>query len=238
MAEQRLDKIISDSGVATRSEAKALIKARAVTIDGEPALSPERKLDPEAHIIVCSGKLLNTKRFRSFMLYKPVGVISATEDREQKTVLDLLPKELRQLGLFPVGRLDKDTTGLLILTNDGELSHRVTSPRHEVVKRYELKTDGALEEKDAAALAAGLELRDGTKCKPAILEIDPSDKNRASILITEGKYHQVRRMMAAVGKPVLELKRCSEGGLNLDEKLRPGEYRELSDEELELLFTN
>lgn len=238
MAEIRLDKIISDSAAATRSEAKALIKTGAVTVDGKPALSSDIKLDPEAHVIACSGKRLNTKRFRSFMLHKPAGVVSATEDREQKTVLELLPGELQALWLFPVGRLDKDTTGLLILTNDGELAHKVTSPRHEVVKRYELKADGALDEGDAAALAAGIELRDGTKCKPARLEIDPADPERASIYISEGKYHQVRRMLAAVGKPVLELKRCSEGGLYLDESLKPGEYRELSDEEIGLLFTN
>lgn len=238
MTELRLDKIISDSGLATRSEARALIKARAVSVDGKPVSDPAAKFLPDAHLIVCLGKTVNQKKFRSFMLHKPAGVVSATEDREQKTVIDLLPPELRALGLFPVGRLDKDTTGLLILTNDGELSHRITSPRHEIKKCYELLSDAPLDESDRAALAAGIVLRDGTKCRPAALEIDPADEKRASIRISEGKYHQVRRMLAALGKTVLELKRRSIGGLNLDESLAPGELRELSDEEIALLFTN
>ena len=238
MAELRLDKIIADSGAATRSEARALIKKRAVTVDGAAVLSPEAKFDPEAHTIVCAGQKLNTKRARSFMLHKPEGVVSATEDREQKTVIDLLPQELQALGLFPVGRLDKATTGLLILTNDGELAHKVTSPRHQVLKCYELTVDGKLGSEDAEALADGIELRDGTRCLPAKLEIDPENAAHAWIYINEGKYHQVKRMLSAVGKPVLKLKRCSEGGLKLDECLRAGEYRELSDEEIALLFTD
>ena len=141
------------------------------------------------------------------------------------------------MALFPVGRLDKDTTGLLLLTNDGELAHRITSPRHEVKKLYELTTDEGLGEADALSLAAGIELRDGTHCRAALLEIDPDEPRHAFMTISEGKYHQVKRMLASVGKRVLTLKRCAEGGLSLDKSLAPGEVRELTKEEIGLLFT-
>lgn len=238
MQQLRLDKIISDSARVTRSEAKALIKAGSVSVDGTVVKSPELKLDPENCRIICAGRQLCTVRFRSFMMNKPAGVLSATEDREQQTVIDLLPEELSGLGLFPVGRLDKDTTGLLILTNDGELSHRVTSPRHAIKKRYELTVEGELETEDILALAEGIELRDGTKCRPAQLEPDERAPSHGFITISEGKYHQVKRMLAALGKPVKELKRCSEGGLKLDENLLPGQVRELSKDEIALLFTD
>lgn len=237
MAMQRLDKIICAAGLATRSEVKKLIKSGAVAVDGVVASDGGMKLETGAHTISCCGKPVNTDHSRCFMLNKPKGVLSATEDREQKTVLDLFSPELRALGLFPVGRLDKDTTGLLLLTNDGELSHKITSPRHSVVKCYEALVDGELTEQDAAAFAEGIELRDGTKCLPARLKLDPVEASRAQVYISEGKYHQVKRMLAALGKPVLELHRRSIGALELDLALSPGEYRELSAEEIELLFT-
>ncbi len=237
MAEIRLDKIISESGIASRRGANGLIKAGAVIVDGKPLKDGSVKLDPDKHVIVCGGQRLKPARFRYIMLNKPQGVLSATEDREQKTVIDLLPEELRRLGLFPVGRLDKDTTGLLLLTNDGGLAHKVTSPRHEVKKLYELHTEVSMEEGDELTIAAGIELRNGTKCRPAALKIDPDNSSHAFIEITEGKYHQVKRMLAALGKPVVKLKRCRVGALPLDESLQPGENRELKAEEVALLFT-
>ena len=164
------------------------------------------------------------------MLYKPEGLLSATEDRRQKTVLDLLPKELRRRGLFPVGRLDKDTTGLLLLTDDGALAHALLSPKKHVDKVYLARVEGRVDRSDISALAEGMTLGDGTRCLPAGLE-PLGDGSQCRVTLREGKYHQVKRMLAARGKPVLTLKRLSMGGLALDEELKPGEWRFLTKEE-------
>ena len=229
----RLDKIIADSGIASRSEAKALIRAGRVVIDGSIASGAEEKYDPEAAEIRVDGVKLNTARFRCFQLYKPAGVLSATEDREQKTVLDLLPPPLRRLGLFPVGRLDKDTTGLLLLTNDGDLAHRIISPKRHIPKVYRAEVDGVLDSEDIAAFAAGILLADGTQCLPARLETVGPSVGRVTVY--EGKYHQVKRMFAARKKPVIALHRERVGGLALDPALAPGQFRELTETDLSLL---
>lgn len=231
----RLDKILCDAGLATRSEARGMIAAGRASVDGTAVTAPDAKFDPETSDVRLDGVPVDTHRFRIFMLNKPEGVVSATEDAAQKTVLDLLPRELRRLGLFPVGRLDKDTTGLLLLTNDGALAHELTSPRHRVDKVYAFTADGMLGEKDAAALAAGITLRDGTRCLPALLSMDPADSSRGTIAVQEGKYHQVKRMLAACGAPVTTLKRLSMGGLALDPSLQPGAFRELTAAEYALL---
>ena len=234
MALQRLDKILCDLGLASRREVKNIVKSGRVLVDGRLPAGPEQKLDPEAATITLDGEALRYRRFRSFMMDKPAGVLTATEDRTQPTVLDLLPPELRRLGLFPVGRLDKDTTGLLLLTNDGDLAHRVISPKSEVPKRYHARVDGIPDEEDARAFAEGLVLGDGTRCLPALLEYGGTDE--CLVTLREGKYHQVKRMLAARGKPVLALRRLSVGGLTLDETLGPGGLRELTESDLCTLF--
>lgn len=234
MALQRLDKILSDLGLASRREVRAMIKSGRVLVDGRLPAGPELKLDPETAAITLDGEALCYRRFRTFMMDKPAGVLTATEDRAQPTVIDLLPPELRRLGLFPVGRLDKDTTGLLLLTNDGDLAHRILSPRSDVPKRYRAQVDGVPDEEDARAFAAGLVLGDGTRCLPALLECSGSCE--CFVTLREGKYHQVKRMLAARGKPVLALRRVSVGGLTLEETLGPGGLRELTESDLCTLF--
>ena len=235
MAQQRLDKILSELGVGSRRELKEFIRAGRVKVDGEICRRPEQKLDPERQELTLDGKALRYKCLRYFMLDKPSGVLTATEDRDQKTVLDLLPEELKRLGLFPVGRLDKDTSGLLILTNDGEFAHRVISPKSCVEKRYYADIDGDVTDADVAAFAAGITLRDGTECLPARLEyLGPG---KCLVTVREGKYHQVKRMLASRGKPVLALRRLSIGGLALDESLGQGGLRELDEKDLCKLFS-
>ena len=235
MALQRLDKTLADLGFGPRKELKEMIRGGRVRVDGEVCLKPEQKLDPERQRLTLDGRALGYKRLRYFMLDKPAGVVTATEDCEQRTVLDILPEELRRLGLFPVGRLDKDTSGLLLLTNDGEFAHRVISPKSCVEKRYYADIDGEVDESDIAAFAAGLRLRDGTECLPAKLEnVGPG---RCLVTVTEGKYHQVKRMLASRGKPIRSLRRLSVGGLVLDEDLGPGGLRELDETDLCKLFS-
>lgn len=230
----RLDKLIADSGAASRKEAKNLIKYGRVTVNGRAPLSAEEKFDPDRDEICVDGRRLSCGKFRYFMLHKPGGVLSATEDSAQKTVLDLLPEELRRVGLFPVGRLDKDTTGLLILTNDGDYAHKVISPKKHVPKRYRAAVDGELDEEDVQAFARGLGLADGLECMPAQLEIlRPSV---GVVTVYEGKYHQVKRMFASRDKHVTALHRLSIGALELDGALTPGSFRELSVAEAQLVF--
>lgn len=235
MALIRLDKVLADLGLGSRRELKELIRGGHVRIDGVVCLKPEQKLEPERQKLSVDGEELLVRRLRYFMLDKPAGVVTATEDREQKTVLDLLPPELRRLGLFPVGRLDKDTSGLLLLTNDGEFAHRVISPKSCVEKRYYADINGEVTREDVAAFAAGLLLRDGTVCLPAGLE--RAGEHACCVTVTEGKYHQVKRMLASRGKPVQTLRRLSIGALVLDESLGPGGIRELTQEDLCKLFT-
>lgn len=220
---ERLDKLLAGTGKWSRREVKALVRQGLVRVDGRLAASAEDKLDPAAAIITVAGETISLCRFTYVMLHKPASVLTATEDRKQPTVLDLLPPELRRIGLAPVGRLDKDTEGLLLLTNDGELAHRLLSPKYHVEKRYFARVDGELSAADAEAFARGMTLGDGLECLPAGLEVLP---DRVCIVtLREGKFHQVKRMLAARGAPVLYLKRLSMGPLTLDDSLAAGAYR-------------
>jgi 16S rRNA pseudouridine516 synthase len=236
MSSFRLDKIVCDSGLATRSEARGLIATGRVRVNGRVETHADLKIELDSAEVSVDGKTINGNKFRYFMLNKPEGVLTATEDREQKTVLDILPEELRRLKLFPVGRLDKDTTGLLILTNDGEFCHAVTSPKKHIKKLYEFTAAGELSSEDAEAFKEGITLRDGTKCLPAGLEIDKNDLCHGFASIYEGKYHQVKRMLASRGKPVVKLKRLTIGELRLDEALKPGDFREIFENERRLIL--
>lgn len=231
---ERLDKLLAGTGKWSRREVKALVRQGLVRVDGRLAASAEDKLDPAAAIITVAGETISLCRFTYVMLHKPAGVLTATEDRKQPTVLDLLPPELRRIGLAPVGRLDKDTEGLLLLTNDGELAHRLLSPKYHVDKRYLARVDGELSAADAEAFARGMTLGDGLECLPAGLEVLP---DRVCIVtLREGKFHQVKRMLAACGAPVLYLKRLSMGPLTLDDSLAAGAYRLLRAEEISALY--
>ena len=224
---ERLDKLLAGTGKWSRREVKALVRQGLVRVDGRLAASAEDKLDPAAAIITVAGETIALHRFTYVMLHKPAGVLTATEDRKQPTVLDLLPPELRRIGLAPVGRLDKDTEGLLLLTNDGELAHRLLSPKYHVDKRYLARVDGELSAADMEAFARGMTLGDGLEVLPDRVCI---------VTLREGKFHQVKRMLAARGAPVLYLKRLSMGPLTLDDSLAAGAYRLLRAEEILALY--
>ena len=230
---ERLDKIIANRGIASRREVKELVRQGRVIVDGRLASSPEEKVDADAACLLVDGQSLDCRRYTYLMLHKPAGVLSARVDGRQQTVLDLLPGELRRRSLSPVGRLDKDTEGLLLLTNDGALAHRLLAPRSHVDKVYYARVEGALEPADAAAFAAGMTLGDGLECLPAGLEI--LSPGECLVTLREGKFHQVKRMLAARGKPVLYLKRVRMGNLPLDPALEPGTYRYLTEDEVESL---
>lgn len=234
MAAQRLDKIIASTGRWSRREVKDLVRQGRVTVDDVPARSAEEKADPEQVVIAVNGELLNWRRYTWVMLNKPAGYLSATEDGRGATVLDLLPQDLQRQGLFPVGRLDKDTEGLLLLTNHGELTHRLLSPRYHVDKVYYARVEGVLTAADTVAFAGGMVLADGLECLPAGLEL--LSPQEALVTLREGKFHQVKRMLAACGKPVTYLKRLSMGPLRLDEALAPGAFRPLTDREIHTLL--
>ena len=229
----RLDKLLTQSGLYSRNEARELIRSGRVSVDGETLRRPEVKAAEDAAVFV-DGEEVNCSLCRYFMLNKPAGVLSATDDRSQPTVLDLLPREIRALGLFPVGRPDKDTTGLLLLTNDGGFAHRVISPKHGVVKTYLAVTASPVDAEDVRAFWEGITLADGTHCLPAVLE--PLDGCRCRVLVSEGKYHQVKRMLAACGKPCTALERTAVGALELDPELPRGGWRELRQFETGLVF--
>lgn len=234
MAAIRLDKIIADSGIASRKEAKELVRAGRVKVNGIIAASADAKYDTQNCTVLVDGQPIDYSRFRYIMMNKPNGVLSATEDAGQETVIDLLPENLRKQELFPVGRLDKDTTGLLLLTNDGGFSHSIITPKRHVAKVYRAAVTGVLDESDIRAFEEGIVLADGTKCMSAKLEIVRPSVGLATVY--EGKYHQVKRMFAARGKHVTALHRVSIGGLELDKSLAPGQFRELSEEERKKIF--
>lgn len=237
MSLMRLDKIVGSTGRWSRREVKQLVKEGRILVDGKPAPAADEKYDPEQSEIRVDGEALCFSAYHYVMLHKPAGVLSATEDRRAGTVLELLPPELQKLELFPVGRLDKDTEGLLLMTDDGALAHRLLSPKHHVDKVYYAKTDGVLTEADCAALAEGLVLEDGLHCLPAKLEIlSAGAQSEVLITLREGKFHQVKRMLASRGAPVLYLKRLSMGPLRLDPQLECGKWRYLSKTETDALL--
>lgn len=229
---ERLDKFLCDSGVGTRSQVKQILKAGRVTVDGIPERDNSRKIDPQKQTVCLDGEAMGGKRRIVLMLNKPAGFVTATEDKQERTVMELLPPAYRNMDVKPVGRLDKATEGLLLFTNDGDLLHRLISPKKEVPKVYYAKHEGTAKQEDVAAFADGMELRDGTKCLPAKLEL--LGPGESLITVCEGKYHQVRRMMAARGMTVGYLERRQEGGLTLD-GLPRGQVRELDEKEVHML---
>ena len=234
MAKERLDKLIASTGRWSRREVKTLVREGRVLVDGRIAGSAEEKYDAESCRIAVNGEELLLRRYTYVMLHKPAGVLSATEDGRGRTVLDLLTPELRKIGVFPVGRLDKDTGGLLLLTDDGELAHALLSPKKHVDKIYYARVSGRLAPEDCAAFEAGMTLGDGLECLPAGLEL--LSPQEALVTLREGKFHQVKRMLAACGKPVTYLKRLSMGPLRLDEALAPGAFRPLTVGEIHTLL--
>ena len=229
---ERLDKFLCDSGAGTRSQVKVILKSGAVTVDGIPVKDGSVKIDPNKSVICLRGQTLGGKKRTLLMLHKPAGYVTATEDKNDPTVMDLIPAEYRHLELKPVGRLDKATEGLLLFTNDGDLLHRLISPKKEVPKVYYARHEGTATEEDVAAFREGLVLRDGLHCLPAILQ--PLGAGESLITVCEGKYHQVRRMMASREMTVLYLQRRQEGNLTLGD-LPLGQVRLLTDEEIAAL---
>ena len=229
---ERLDKFLCDSGAGTRSQVKVMIKAGRVTVDGMVQKDAAAKVDPKAQSVCLDGERLGGMQRLVLMLNKPAGYITATEDKKDKTVMELLPENLRRMGLNPVGRLDKETEGLLLFTNDGDLLHRLISPKKEVPKIYYARHESCATQEDVNAFAAGLTLGDGTVCRSAKLE--PLKEGESLITVCEGKYHQVRRMMASRGMPVLYLERRQEGNLTLGD-LKRGDCRLLTEQEIQSL---
>lgn len=233
---ERLDKILANTGRWSRKEARELIRAGRVSVDGVTARAPEDKADPAA-VFTVDGERISGEKQVYLMLHKPAGLVSATEDPRQPTVLELLPEHLRRVGLFPAGRLDKDTEGLLLLTDDGELAHRLLSPKFHVDKVYYARLDRPLGEADRTAFQEGLTLEDGLRCLSADLRL-LGDGREALITLREGKFHQVKRMTASRGAHVTYLKRLTMGPLTLDPALPPGAYRLLTGEEVAKIREN
>ena len=229
---ERLDKFLCDSGVGTRSQVKAILKSGRVTVDSKPEKDGSRKIDPALQRVALDGEILGGKRRAVVMLNKPAGFVTATEDPVERTVMELLPPEMKHLDLKPVGRLDKATEGLLLFTNDGDLLHRLISPKKEIPKIYYARHEGQAGAEDVQAFAEGITLRDGTCCLPA--QLNPLGPGESLVTVCEGKYHQVRRMMASRGMTVTYLERRQEGNLMLG-KLPRGAVRELSEEEIRAL---
>ena len=234
----RLDKCLADCGLGTRSEVKSLLKAKRITVNGKVVTNGKVQVNPETDEILFDGEKIQYEEFVYIMMNKPKGVVSATEDNLHKTVLDLIDPVYFKKGVFPVGRLDIDTHGLLLLTNDGELAHRLLSPKKHVTKIYQARVEGVMTAEDAAAFEKGIVLSDGTECMPARLDIlsTAQDESIVQIHLKEGKFHQVKRMVKAFGKTVVDLQRLTMGPLKLDESLALGESRPLTEEELESLM--
>lgn len=233
---QRIDKILSNLGYGSRSEIKKYCKQGSVVVNGSEVSNPGTQVDTENDEILFNGEEVIYREYIYLMMNKPDGYVSATTDKYDPTVLDLIDLSYLAFEPFPVGRLDKDTEGLLVLTNDGKLSHRVLSPKKHVPKTYYAKIDGVVTEEDVEAFLEGVVLDDGYKTMPSQLNILKSDdESEIELTIHEGKFHQVKRMFESVGKKVVYLKRLSMGNLKLDESLELGEYRELTDEEIKLI---
>ena len=241
MSQERIDKFLSNAQIASRSEVKKYIKAGKIRVNGVIIQKPEEKIDSEKDVVEFDDKVVNRKTDIFILLNKPAGVVTATTDRFDKTVMDLLQVPGKE-KLFPVGRLDKDTEGLLIITDDGDTAHRLLSPKHHVPKTYYAKIAGIVTQNDCAAFQEGLDIGDEKKTLPArikVLSVDEqAQTSEIEVTVCEGRFHQVKRMFQAVGKNVVFLKRISMGNLQLGTDLEPGEYRELTKEEIMLLKEN
>ncbi len=230
----RLDKLLADMQIGTRKEIKQYIRQGHVTVDKSSQVSPNQRVDPNIQAICCFGKELHYQKYVYYMFYKPQNCVTARQDALHKTVMDYLPESRKALS--PIGRLDLDTEGLLIITNDGMLSHNLLSPAKHVIKIYEARIDGPLRTEDIEAFRLGLDIGDNTLTSPAELTVlEHGDSSYVRVAIMEGRYHQIKRMFAAIGRQVLFLKRTAMGSLVLDDTLLPGEYRELTTEELSRL---
>ena len=232
---ERLDKIIASQGQFSRSEVKKLVKAGRITLDGITVKASDVKADPDNSVIAIDGKPLFYQKFVYIMLNKPKGVVSATTDKDHKTVIDLVPKEMYREGLFPAGRLDGDTTGFVLITDDGDFAHRILSPKNHIMKTYHATLQRSLKDDEYEKFKDGIVLGDGTVCLESTVKMLQSEPPVCEIRICEGKYHQVKRMFAATGNKVLELRRVKMGELSLDKGLPEGECRLLSDEEVDLI---
>lgn len=233
----RIDKMLANIGYGSRKDVKKLLKSGAVKVDGVIIKDAKQHVDPENQLVTVYGEEVEYREFIYLMMNKPPGILSATEDDRQETVVDILQEEDQIFDPFPVGRLDKDTEGLLLLTNDGQLAHRLLSPKKHVPKTYFARISGEVTNEDIEAFSKGVTLEDGYHTKPGHLVILSSGPiSEIELTITEGKFHQVKRMFEAVGKKVTYLKRLTMANLVLDETLELGEYRELTEEELEALM--
>lgn len=234
---ERIDKILSNLGYGTRKEIKQKIKSGMVKIDEKIIKDNSIKVNPHEEVIKFDNKKIDYRKFIYLMLNKPSGIISATEDNYNKTVVDLLDDKYKAFNPFPVGRLDKDTEGLLLLTNDGELAHKLLSPKKHVDKKYYVKVEGKLGDKDKKSFERGIDIGEKNITLPAELDIKVSDEiSECYVIIREGKFHQIKRMFNSLDKKVIYLKRVQMGELVLDSSLKLGEYRELSKEELDIII--
>ena len=234
--QQRLDKLISSQGSYTRKQAQQFIKDGLVKVDGVTIRDRGFHIDPDINSVILEGKEFIVEKFVYLMLNKPKGVVSATNDRSQKTVIDLVPDELKKRNLFPAGRLDMTTTGFVLITDDGDFAHRILSPKNHIEKTYEARLAESVTEEQLRMVADGIVLKDGTECLPAKLKVlEDGDRPLVEIKICEGKYHQIKRMFAAAGNGVVELKRTKMGKLSLDETLAEGECRRLIEAEVALI---
>lgn len=232
---ERLDKIIASQGKLSRNDVKKMVKDGRITVDGATVKKADIKVAAEKSVIALDGNPLNYKKHIYIMLNKPQGVISASNDKTQKTVVDLVPPELYRDGLFPAGRLDGDTRGFVLITDDGDFAHRILSPKNHIMKTYHAVLKAPLTHSDIEAFHKGIELSDGTLCLEAEVKMISENPPTAEVKICEGKYHQVKRMFAALGNKVLDLRRVKMGELHLDESLSEGECREITNEELLLI---
>lgn len=233
---ERLDKILSSALKISRADVKKLIKKQSVTVNGASVKSGEMKIDPDTDEIRLNGRDVVYQKNIYLMMNKPEGVISASNDRSQETVVDLVPEEYRRDGLFPAGRLDADTTGFVLITDDGDFAHRILSPKNHVEKTYHARLAQRLSDGDIERFLSGIELKDGTLCLEARLRvIEDGETPLVEVVIHEGKYHQVKRMFAALGNRVVQLRRIKIGGLSLDGTLAEGECREITREEIRLI---
>lgn len=231
---ERLDKILVTEGLGSRKEVHKIILSKRVRIDGVVITKPDYKVDSERCEIMLDGQVLNVKKHVYIMLNKPAGYVSSTEDNLNRTVMELVPKELYRKGLFPAGRLDKDTEGLMIITDDGDFAHKLTSPKNHVFKTYYAELDKTPTQEDIDSFESGMILEDGTRLLPAKLAV--LGKNKARVFICEGKFHQVKKMFAARGMRVQYLKREKIGGLELDSDLPKGSCRELTKSDKDVIF--
>lgn len=232
MAKERLDKIIAGTGALSRREVKELVRAGRISVNGTAVSDSGLKVNAESDEICLDGAVLTLKKHIYIMLNKPAGVVSASDSKQEKTVVDLVPPDLWRNGLFPAGRLDKDTTGFVLITDDGAFAHRILSPKNHIEKTYVAQLSAPLTEADICTLQAGIELRDGTRLLPARVQVLSENRTQAEIRICEGKYHQIKRMLAAVGNHVESLERTHMGALALDAELPRGACRELSAAEI------